>query len=90
MVKKKKEENINKEIKKMESAKREKLINKPVNKKIEPSKIPFDTWFFMRCQSIPKQHAREIIIVDFKARGLKNEETVDAFDKALSEYGVKL
>ena len=79
-----------KEIKEMESRMREKTIekNKVVFKEVE--KVSFDSWFFIRSKDIPKKHAREIIIVDFKARGLKNEETMEVFDEALKKYGVKL
>jgi len=97
MAKKKRQNEIeesvaNEEIKKMESEMRENSIKsvKPVSKVIKPNKVTFDTWFFIRSKAIPKRHAKEIIIVDFKARGLKNEETMEIFDEALNKYGVKL
>jgi len=90
--KKKLENNVQDEIKRMESEMREKSIKeaKPIIKADEPVKIAFETWYFMRSKSIPSRHAKEIIIVDFKARGLKEKETVEIFDEALRKYGIEL
>jgi hypothetical protein len=91
-----KRETKREEIKKMEAKKREEsgivfsaaLVDN--NGDAELGKITFDTWYFLRSKKIPSKHAKEIIIVDFKARGLKNEETLETFDNALDKYGVKL
>jgi hypothetical protein len=52
--------------------------------------VDFDTWYVMRESAIPRQHHKEILKADFKARGLKEQEPVEVFDKALIRYGVKL
>jgi hypothetical protein len=53
-------------------------------------KIEFDAWFAIREHRIPKQHRKEIIKADFKARGLRDAEQVADYDAALEKYGVKL
>jgi len=92
MAKKKKLEDKAKDsIKEMEKKMREESMKKaPKLEKKEPALVDFDTWYFMRSKDIPKMHIKEIIIVDFKARGLKEKETIEAFDSALRKYGVKL
>ena len=39
---------------------------------------------------IPRQHHKEIILADFKGRGLSRCESAEDFDAALQKYGVKL
>ena len=57
---------------------------------IKPKLISFETWWFMRSSRIPRIHAKEIVAIDFKSRGLGKLETVEDFDAALVKYGVKL
>ena len=52
--------------------------------------VSFEVWFAMREKKVPAQHLREIIWADFRGRGLSKKETVDTYDAALAEYGVKL
>jgi hypothetical protein len=52
--------------------------------------VSFDSWFHQRSDKIAKCHYKEIIMADFKARGISEEATVEEFDKALALYGVKL
>jgi len=92
MARKKKEEvkiDIG-EIKKMESKIREKSIKEAAKVEKKPNLVSFEAWWHMRSKSIPAIHAKEIIMVDFKSRGLKDLETVEAFDKALIKYGIML
>lgn len=56
----------------------------------EPKKVSFESWYFVRSKKIPSKHVKEIIVADFKARGLTSKETMDTFDNALTKYGVKL
>ena len=86
MTKKKsrKEASLAAEIKKMEEAKRKVA---PIKQDI---KMSFNSWYHQRKQSIPKQHLKEILWADFDARGIKEQSTVDEFDRALALYGVKL
>jgi len=84
MAKKQKEVDLAAEIKKMEDAKRKAA---PVAKN---ALVSYDSWYHQRKHKIPKQHRKEIIQADFKARGMKDSGTVQEFDKALELYGVKL
>lgn len=53
-------------------------------------KINFDVWWNLRKDLIPRQHTKDIIMADFKGRGLTTEETMATFDAALLKYGIKL
>lgn len=55
----------------------------------EPVKVDFDAWYASRGAIIPRQHYKEILKADFKARGLSTIETMEMFDEALRKYGVK-
>lgn len=82
----KKEKDLKAKIKEMEQKKREESM--PV---IEPEvEVSFDSWFHQRKHMIPRNHLKEIIMADFKARGLGLMASMAAFDKALAQYGVKL
>jgi len=87
MAKKKKEKkdiDLAVEIKKMEDAKR-------VVVKVKTNvKLSFNSWYHQRKNQIPKQHLKEILWADFNARGVKEQSTVEEFDKALKLYGIKL
>jgi len=77
-------ENIMNEIKKMEQERREASGVQPKH-----AVLHFDSWFHQRKQVIPVIHKKEVIMADFKARGLKLEATMDEFDRALRLYGIK-
>lgn len=74
------------EIKEMENEKRKELLKLTPKEK----KVSFDSWYKQRLHKIPKMHIKEIILADFKARGLGKSETLDDFDKALKLYGVEI
>jgi len=57
---------------------------------LTPQTVDFNVWFAMREKKIPTRHMREIIWADFKSQGLQAKETLDAYDKALESYGIKL
>lgn len=81
-----KEKNLKDQIKEMESKKREESA--PL---MEPeAEVAFDSWFHQRKPMIPKIHVKEVIMAEFKARGLDGKATMAAFDAALALYGVKL
>lgn len=80
----KKEVNLAAEIKKMEDAKRKAT---PVK---QDKKMSYNSWYHQHKHKIPKQHLKEIVWADFKARGVKEESTKEEFDRALELYGVKL
>ena len=56
----------------------------------EAELMDFDIWHIMRSGRIPAIHMKEVIKADFKGRGLSNKETMECFDQALSDYGIKL
>lgn len=81
-----KKKDLRAQIKEMEAKKREESA--PA---IEPeAEVAFDSWFHQRKPMIPKVHVKEVIMADFKARGLGDKATMAAYDKALAAYGVKL
>lgn len=77
-------------------AKRKKQIleSKPQEQEKAPpapvEKVDFDAWYALREGRIARQHHKEIIKADFRARGLSQHESMDDFDEALRKYGVKL
>ena len=84
MANKKSKADIKAEIKMMEDAKR---VETPI---ATDKVVSFDSWYHQRSNKIPKQHLKEIIIADFKSRGLGKEATMAEYDKALKLYGIEL
>jgi len=78
-----------KEIKAMESKKRQEAMKQVPPPPVE-QKVMFDQWHAMRSASIPSHHMKEILKADFAGRGLGNRETMARYDAALVKYGVKL
>jgi hypothetical protein len=57
----------------------------------EPSQAPkldFDAWWALNEKKIPKQHTKDVIWADFKARGLSSQETMQTYNLAIREYGL--
>jgi hypothetical protein len=52
--------------------------------------VSFDMWWAMVQKNMPEQHRKEVVLADFRARGLRAHEPMSAFNKALALYGVKL
>ena len=52
--------------------------------------MEFDEWYSLREKAIPRQHHKEILKADFKARKIPQMATQAQFDEALRKYGVKL
>lgn len=96
MTRKKKSEKelvLAKEIKKMEMANKAeaaKSIPKSESTPVAES-ISFDIWWmgFIRKVKIRPSY-KEIIIADFKARGLSMKEKQEDYDKAIESFGIKL
>lgn len=78
--------NLKEQIKEMEMKNR--METAPKAAPLE--KVSFDAWFHQRKDKIARCHHKEIILADFKARGLGQEATVEEFDKAIELYGIKL
>lgn len=57
---------------------------------VDSELVEFIEWYALRKSQIPSHHHKEILQADFKGQGLRDKETVAAFDKALLRYGVKL
>lgn len=79
--------NLEDQIKAMEKKNREAAAAIVV---ASPIAVSFDSWFHQRSDKIARCHHKEIIMADFKARGMGEEATMAEFDKALELYGVKL
>lgn len=56
----------------------------------QAQKIDFDGWWASRAKLIAPQHHKEIVKADFRGRGLSTLETMEDYDDALREYGIKL
>jgi len=63
------------------------LENEALKPATEEKVVSFDAWFFSK--KLPKQHAKEIIWADFKARGAEPFETKEKYNEYLALYGVK-
>ncbi len=50
----------------------------------------FDVWWVLRQDKIPGHHMKEVIRADMMARGLSDKESLEDFDVALKQYGIKL
>lgn len=79
-------ENLKEQIKEMEKKNREESAPKVTPLEV----VSFNSWYHQRKDKIAKCHHKEIIMADFKARGLGEEASIEEFDKALELYGVKL
>ena len=51
-------------------------------------KVAFDSWYYSK-KNIPRHHAKETILADFKARGLSMEEEYEVYEIALKLYGIR-
>jgi hypothetical protein len=78
--------NLKEQIKEMENKNREESAPKVMPDEM----VSFDSWYHQKKDKIPKCHHKEIIMADFKARGLGKEAAMEEYDKALALYGVKL
>lgn len=52
-------------------------------------KVSFEAWWAVTAKKLPAHHHKEVVMADFKARGLSTNETMTAYNKALQLYGVK-
>lgn len=85
-----KERELARKIKIIEQNKREEMIAR-ICKKEPPKAISFDQWWMNIKNKITiPHHVKEIIRVDFKARGLADKELEDKFNQALELFGYKL
>lgn len=94
MARKKKSEKelaVAKEIKDMEVSTKEEAAKSAPKQQTETvaESISFDVWWmgFIREVKIRPSY-KEIIIADFKARGLSMKEKKETFDKAIKAFGL--
>lgn len=81
---------LRKKMREMEDKNRE-LAPRPVVEDAAPEEMSFDQWW-ITINKIGKlrPHLKEILEVDFKARGLSKKETKERYDEALKVFGIKL
>jgi len=90
-----KKKSIKQQIKEMEAKKREEeQANIPAPKPSAPKEdkvISFDQWWMKASKKIKlSSWLKEVLLADFKARGLSKEETEERFNKALEQFGYKI
>ncbi len=73
-------------IKKMEKEAREEA--QAANPPPVAEKIFFEQWWAAKGKSIPAKHRKEVILADFKSRGLTNKESTEDYDLGLKKYGL--
>ena len=69
---------------KIENAQPAALVSPPV------VKIDFDAWWAMNEKKIPAHHHKEVILADFRARGLSLRESIQSYNDGLKRYGLKI
>lgn len=69
---------------------RKQLVIDMENKEQEPEKVDFEAWYAVRKRVIPAIHHKEILQVHFKALGKVGEHTMETWDSALVQYGVRI
>ena len=86
-----------KAIKAVKRKKREEAINSlPEYAKVKPvieadKKISFDQWWMIVNKRVSLPYwQKEVILADFKGRGLSKLESEKSFDDALKMFGIKL
>lgn len=81
------------EIKKEEDKKRAEAMSKAevnVVSTTPENTISYEQWWMMVNKPANlKPWMKEIVWADFKARGMKKEETKESFDAALRKFGIK-
>lgn len=85
----KKKKTIKEEIKQMETKKREEKSG-PKKEEKKNAMVSFDSWWHKVKAKIKGRHPREVILADFKARGLGLKAEKKQYDEALRKYGIKL
>lgn len=83
------------DIKAAEAKKREELMKTEKISFINPDgdvdKITFEQWWMMACKKVKmRSHIREILKVDFQARGLSLKETEEKYNEALRVFGYNI
>jgi hypothetical protein len=86
---------MRKQIKEVEDKKRIEALRAAKAKPVSPNEgiptVSFDQWWMtVNGKASLKPWMKEIIWVDFKARGLGKSETEEAYNNALKLFGIKL
>lgn len=79
-----------KNIKKQEQKQKLKEQEQTQKEEVDNQAISFEAWWidFSKNRNVRFQ-VKEILRVDFKARGLKDVEKKEAFDRAATQFGYK-
>jgi hypothetical protein len=89
MSKYKKDLELKRQIKEMEDKLRSENAAQ-VQPDAEDSKISFDQWWIIINGKVSmRPHLKEILLADFRARGLSKREDEAAYDNALKLFGIK-
>jgi len=79
---------LKKQIKAMEDRKRDEAMAAAAPTPAE-ERVSFDHWWIVSNKRLQlRQHMKEILWADFKARGLKKEESSGKYDEALKLFGL--
>jgi hypothetical protein len=85
---------IKKKIKEMEAAIRKEQPAQAVDTQAaaaQNDKISFDQWWMILCsKKIVRSYLKEILIVDFMARGLTKNETEQTYNDTLKLFGITI
>lgn len=86
----KKTKSVREQIKEMEQKQREQAPPPPA-KKPAPTTMSFDQWWMKVNKTMKfKPWLKEVLLADFKARGLGKEALESEYNAALDKFGYKL
>ena len=85
-------EDLKQKIKQMEAEKRAKMMATSEIKFVKPAgeenTLSYDEWWMLTNKKLNlRPHLKEIILADFKGRGLTIKENLEKYNKALSLFG---
>lgn len=81
---------LKRQIKEMEDKARKEAAPTQSAEENKDSKVSFDQWWVMINHKITmRPHMKEILLVDFLARGLTKSETEQRYDDTLRVFGIK-
>lgn len=85
---------IKKKIKEMEATARKEKQAQAIDMQVaavQNDKISFDQWWMLLCsKKSVRSYLKEILLVDFIARGLTKSETEQTYNDALKLFGITL
>jgi hypothetical protein len=89
-----KKNDLKKQIKEMEDKARAEVLAKQASLETvsqEPQKVSFDQWWISINSRVSlKPYMKEILLADFKARGVSKSETLEKYDETLRTFGISV